>query len=72
MALAVAGVQILASRRAAALDRWNGYLRLCFDNPEYSSVALASARLPRKSVAGLADQMTPESEKYLWFLSILL
>lgn len=60
------------SREASALEAYREYLRLCFDFPEYSSSELALETIGRKSFIQITAKVTRESEKYLWFVGILL
>jgi hypothetical protein len=68
---AVAASADLAAREAAALAAWNGYLRLCFENPEYASANQARKVIP-KSLDGLSENLSLQAEKYQWFISIVL
>ena len=63
---------IRANREAGALQAHRDYLRLCFDNPEYSSTALFKQAHPEVYLATIEQALTPVTEKYLWFVSVLL
>jgi hypothetical protein len=56
----------------ATLQVWNDYLRLCFQHPEYSSAEMVKRILPGKTLEGILKQLSCESERYLWFLSIMM
>jgi hypothetical protein len=68
---AVAASADLAAREAAALAAWNGYLRLCFENPTYACADQARKVVP-KGLLQLSKNPSPEAEKYQWFISIVL
>ena len=62
---------ISTSREAAALNAWNDYLRLCFENPSYACADQARTVIP-DGLERLKDNSSVQAEKYQWFLSIVL
>jgi hypothetical protein len=76
LALIVAGLQLRAgfkiSREAGALQAYREYLRLCFEYPQFTSYFLFTNHHPNVEISSIATELTEASEKYLWFLSILL
>ncbi|WP_132955328.1 hypothetical protein [Rhizobium sp. BK251] len=60
------------SRESGALGAYRDYLRLCFDFPQYSSAKMALREIGAEDFSGIECDLTKRSEKYLWFLSILL
>jgi hypothetical protein len=60
------------AREQDAQSVYSEYLKLCIEYPELSSATLAVKTLPSKTFAGLAKQLTTESERYLWFVSYML
>jgi len=61
-----------ANREAGALQAHRDYLRLCFDNPTFSSSEIFKKTYPGIELDKIAKSLTAESEKYLWFISVLL
>jgi hypothetical protein len=57
---------------AAALQTWMEYLRLGLDNPDLGETRIALSRFKMKSVQALLSGNTMGSQRYLWFLTILL
>ena len=60
------------ARETVALNAYNDYLRIAFENPEFCCAHLAAKKIGIGSWTGIQGKVTPESEKYLWYLSILL
>ena len=60
------------ARETTALTAYREYLRLCFDRPDYSSATLAARMIGAHQWDGVLDRLSPESERYLWMLTILL
>lgn len=75
-AIVPAVMQISNGRRltheANALHAHREFLTLCFDNPEFSSTELFKKAFPNIVLAQIGSALVPASEKYLWFLSIML
>jgi hypothetical protein len=75
-ALLLAKRQIDANHRISseqdAQATYSDYLKLCFENPELACSDLAIKTLPTKSFEGLGSITTKESERYIWFLSMML
>jgi hypothetical protein len=76
-ALLAAYFQIRANaksqREAVALQAHRDYLRLCFDNPEFSSTHAFRVRFGDAPFRGSdGSYRSMEGERYQWFLSILL
>ena len=73
------GAAFFAARRGAATARtqsalaiYHDYLRLCVEHPTMASFE-ATASLPNfPSLDKLEDARTPDSERYLWFVSFML
>jgi len=63
---------ILVARETNALETYNDYLKLCVERPELSSHTLAVRTLPGETVKGILRQLTVETERYLWFVSVML
>lgn len=75
-------------RETVAMETYREYLRLAFENPQYSGAAIAARTIglvgggfdwdlaTREECTalwnGIEGKLTEESEKYLWFLSFLL
>jgi hypothetical protein len=60
------------AHETTALTAYREYLRLCFDQPELSSARLAENFVGVAGWDGVLTKLTPESERYLWMLTILL
>jgi hypothetical protein len=75
-ALAFAYTQIRANRRlsreSSALTAYREYLKLCLEHPNLSSWTLFAREHEGIKPAAIKDVLNSESERYLWFLSILL
>lgn len=75
-ALCYAVFQVRDSRQAGreldARATHREYLSLCMQHPELSSSIMFAKKTNRSDFHGIAEELTPESESYLWFVSILL
>lgn len=75
-ALLAAAIQVrLAqkiSRESGALQAYREYLRLCFDHPDFSSFNMFRAKHPDSERFLGTNVLDEQSERYQWFLSILL
>ncbi len=76
------------SRETVAMETYREYLKLAFENPEYSGAAMGARTIglvdnefdwdeaSREECtalwSGIEGRLTEQSEKYLWFLSFLL
>ena len=60
------------SGQTHAREAWMRYLELGFHNPEYGSTELAIACLKLQSVSELWDKGSVESERYWWFLDVMM
>ena len=60
------------SREAGALQAHREFIKLCFDHPQFSSTDLFKKSHPNVDIVGIGDVLTADSERYLWFLSIML
>jgi hypothetical protein len=76
LGLLFAWVQISSNARLAremdARRTYDEYLKLCVDMPEYSCSGLAREQIGIGSFVGILDVVSVKSEKYLWFVSIML
>ncbi|KQS76425.1 hypothetical protein [Rhizobium sp. Leaf383] len=77
LALLYAARQVKASRKMAqeanALQSHREYLSLCLVHPELSSsILFAKAHGDLRSFDHIEEEHSRESERYLWFLTILL
>jgi len=75
-------------RETLAMETYQEYLKLAFENPQYSGAAIAARTIglvdsdfdweeaSREECtalwSGIRGRLTEQSEKYLWFLSLLL
>lgn len=75
-ALLAAAIQVRLgqkmSREAGALQAYREYLRLCFDHPDFSSFNMFCVRHANSVQFLGTDDLDEQSERYQWFLSILL
>ena len=60
------------AREMASLQTWNDYLKLCVERPEFSSSDLFKRSFGAAKLKGLASQLEPDTERYLWFISLML
>ncbi len=60
------------AQQAAAIQSWSEYLRLGLDNPELGETWIALKSLRISSAVKLVSGETIRSQRYLWFLSIML
>jgi hypothetical protein len=60
------------NREGAALQAHRDYLKLCFEQPEFSSTEQFIRHNPKTPLADLMAERDVASVKYLWFLSIML
>lgn len=72
--IAIAQIQANRSqaRETIAMDTHRQLLCLCIERPEFSSSALMLKTLKRKDFVRIEQDLTPESERALWFASYLL
>jgi hypothetical protein len=61
-----------AASEASAYRTYDEYTRLCMENPELASFDVAKKYLGFKSAKELWDAQTKESERYLWFVVLML
>jgi len=75
-ALGVGWLQLRAneqlSRENYAIGTWSQYLKVGFENPAFCSERLAMREYSLKTVGELVSGESLASEKYLWFLTIVL
>lgn len=60
------------ARQDTAIQMWMEYLRLGLDNPDLGETRIALRYLRIKSVDNLVAGDTLNSQRYLWFLTVLL
>tara|TARA_B100000678_G_scaffold177164_1_gene147767 strand:+ start:285 stop:881 length:597 start_codon:yes stop_codon:yes gene_type:complete len=60
------------SHEMNALDSYQAYLNLCIEYPEFTSTTLAKEKLKIDDMSKVDDLITPEAERYVWFISFLL
>ncbi|ANL38310.1 hypothetical protein [Rhizobium phaseoli] len=75
-ALCYAVIQVSATKRLAresdALQAHREYLSLCLEHPGLSSSLLFAKNQKIRSFDEIDTMLSPETEAYLWFLSIVL
>jgi len=75
-ALLIAAWQLRASAQAAgqthARSAWMEYLRLGLANPDLGEERFALSRLKLNGIEDLVSGDSLESQRYLWFLSVLM
>jgi len=60
------------SREVTAFEAHKDYMRLCIDNPELSSSYMMHKHLNRTDFTTILNDLTPETERALWFMSYVL
>ena len=54
------------------MQAFRDQIKLCFQEPQFSSTEMFQKAHPSIDLARLEESLTPETERYLWFLTMLL